>query len=63
MFTYGEGHARRRRSLREGWPAPLRGDPDDVFLVSGNTDRDLNAEFAFVVHTGSEQLNAADFLL
>jgi hypothetical protein len=36
---------------------------DDAFLVSGNTDRDLDAEFAFVVHTGSEQLNAADFLL
>ena len=36
---------------------------DDTLLVSGNTDRDLDAEFAFVAHTGSEQLNAADFLL
>ena len=36
---------------------------DGDFLVSGNTDRDLDADFAFVVRTGSEQLKAADFLL
>lgn len=36
---------------------------DGDFLVSGNTDRDLDAEFAFVVQTGVEHLKAADFLL
>ena len=33
--------------------------PDGDFLVSGNTDRDLDADFAFVVRTGAEQLKAA----
>jgi hypothetical protein len=36
---------------------------DGDFLVSGNVDRDLDADFAFVVHTGVAKLVAADFLL
>ena len=36
---------------------------DGDFLVTGNTDRDLDADFAFVVRTGAEQLKAGDFLL
>ena len=36
---------------------------DGDFLVSGNTDRDLDAEFAFVVHTNLTHLHATDFLL
>ena len=36
---------------------------DGDFLVSGNTDRDLDAELAFVVRTGAVQLEASDFLL
>ena len=36
---------------------------DGDFLVSGNTDRDVGADFAFTVHTGLEQLKGSDFLL
>ena len=36
---------------------------DGDFLVSGNVDRDLDADFAFVVHTGVAKLVATDFLL
>ena len=36
---------------------------DGDFLVSGNVDRDLDADFAFVVHTDLASLKAGDFLL
>ncbi len=36
---------------------------DGDFLVSGNVDRDLDADFAIVVRTGSTSLLAGDFLL
>jgi Ca2+-binding RTX toxin-like protein len=36
---------------------------DGDFLVSGNVDRDLDADFAIVVRTGSTGLLAGDFLL
>ena len=36
---------------------------DGGFLVQGNTDADLAADFAFVVHTGLANLKEVDFLL
>jgi Ca2+-binding RTX toxin-like protein len=36
---------------------------DGDFLVSGNVDRDMDADFAIVVRTGSTSLLAGDFLL
>ena len=36
---------------------------DGGFLVSGNTDRDLAADFVLIVRTGLEQLREGDFLL
>ena len=36
---------------------------DGDFLVSGNVDRDLDADFAFVVRTDLASLKASDFLL
>ena len=36
---------------------------DGDFLVSGNVDRDLAADFAFVVRTDLASLKASDFLL
>lgn len=43
----------------------LRYEPtaDGDFLVSGNVDRELDADFAFIVRTGLAQLRAEDFLL
>ena len=37
--------------------------PEGDFLVSGNTDRDLAADFAFIVRTDLASLKAVDFLL
>ena len=36
---------------------------DHQFLVSGTTDRDLAAEFAFLVNSGVDHLQTSDFLL
>ena len=36
---------------------------DGDFLVSGNVDRDLDADFAFIVRTGVAMLKGSDFLL
>jgi Ca2+-binding RTX toxin-like protein len=36
---------------------------DGGFLVEGNVDRNLDADFAFVVHTDLASLKASDFLL
>ncbi len=46
-------------------PGQLRSEAitDGGFLVSGNTDRDLDAKLAFVVRTGLDHLKASDFLL
>ena len=36
---------------------------DGDFLVSGNVDRNLDADFAFIVRTNLGQLQVGDFLL
>ena len=60
------------RNVRSFWEISLRHPQaqavetlmaDGDFLVSGNVDRDLDADFAFIVRTGLEQLRANDFLL
>ena len=52
-----------RQAFTEAGQLRYEATADGDFLVSGNIDRDLEAEFAFIVHTGAEKLKAADFLL
>ena len=52
-----------RQAFTEAGQLRYEATADGDFLVSGNTDRDLDAELAFIVRTGAEQLEAGDFLL
>ena len=52
-----------RQAFAEAGQLHYRATVDGDFLVSGNVDRDLEAEFAFLVRSGAEKLEAGDFLL
>lgn len=58
QFSFvGDGPFTRAGQLR------LEATTDGDFLVSGNVDRDLDADFAVIVRTDLAHLHAADFLL
>ena len=52
-----------REAFTGGGQLRYEANADGGFLVQGNTDADLAADFAFVVHTGLANLKEADFLL